>query len=129
MRSRWENFCVMKCFPLSKNASRKQCIVHLILMFVSVQKSLFGKHQVSISEISSFSQGQGNQKITRRRTSWYAAQVISQIDPREIGFAFHRAGTEITEKVNFCNGNWLYVKLKRRNRLNQFQLMHFFNNM
>jgi len=26
---------------------------------------------------------------------WYAAQVIPQIDPREIGSAFHRAGAEI----------------------------------
>ncbi len=32
---------------------------------------------------------------------WYAAQVIPQIDPREIGSAFHRAGAEIAEKGHF----------------------------
>jgi len=31
----------------------------------------------------------------------YAAQVIPQIDPREIGSAFHGAGAEIAEKGNF----------------------------
>jgi hypothetical protein len=32
---------------------------------------------------------------------WYAAQVIPQIDSREIGFAFRRASAEIAEKGNF----------------------------
>jgi hypothetical protein len=32
---------------------------------------------------------------------WYTAQVIPQIDPREIGSAFHRAGVEIAEKGHF----------------------------
>jgi len=32
---------------------------------------------------------------------WYATQVIPQIDPREIGSAFHRAGAEIAEKGHF----------------------------
>jgi len=32
---------------------------------------------------------------------WYAAQVIPQIDPREIGCAFHGAGAEIAEKGHF----------------------------
>jgi len=31
----------------------------------------------------------------------YAAQVIPQIDPREIGSAFHGAGAEIAEKGHF----------------------------
>jgi hypothetical protein len=31
----------------------------------------------------------------------YAAQVIPQIDPREIGSTFHRAGAEIAEKGHF----------------------------
>jgi hypothetical protein len=30
--------------------------------------------------MSNFSQGQGSQGITRRRTNWYVAQVIPQID-------------------------------------------------
>jgi hypothetical protein len=41
------------------------------------------------SEMSSFSQGQGNQGIPRRRTNWYAAQGIPQID------------AEIAEKGHF----------------------------
>jgi len=32
---------------------------------------------------------------------WYAPQVIPQIDPREIGSAFHRASAEIAGKSNF----------------------------
>jgi hypothetical protein len=31
----------------------------------------------------------------------FAAQVIPQIDPREIGSAFYRASAEIAEKGNF----------------------------
>jgi hypothetical protein len=31
----------------------------------------------------------------------YVAQVIPEIDPREIGFAFHGAGAEIAEKGHF----------------------------
>jgi hypothetical protein len=31
----------------------------------------------------------------------YAAQVIPQIDPREIGSAFHGAGAEVAEKGHF----------------------------
>ena len=39
--------------------------------------------------MSNFSQGQGNQGIMRRRTIWYAAQLIPQID------------AEIAEKGHF----------------------------
>ena len=44
---------------------------------------------------------ESNQVIPRRRTKLYAAQGIPQIDPREIGAAFHGAGTEIAEKGHF----------------------------
>jgi hypothetical protein len=37
----------------------------------------------------------------------YAAQVIPQIDPREIGSAFHGAGAEIAEKGHF----WMETKI------------------
>jgi len=51
--------------------------------------------------MSNFSQGQGNQRITCAAYYLYAAQVIPQIDPREIGSAFHGAGAEIAEKSHF----------------------------
>jgi len=35
---------------------------------------------------------------------WYVAQGIPQIDPREIGSAFHRTGAEIAEKSYFWMG-------------------------
>ena len=38
---------------------------------------------------------------TAEAYKWYAAQGIPQIDPDEIGSAFHGAGTEITEKGHF----------------------------
>jgi hypothetical protein len=44
---------------------------------------------------------ESNQGIMRRRTKWYAAQIIPRIDPREICAAFHRAGAEIAEKGHF----------------------------
>ena len=50
-----------------------------------IHKSILGTNYVSNAEISNFSQG----------------QVIRQIDPREIGSAFHRAGAEIAEKGHF----------------------------
>jgi len=49
--------------------------------------------------MSNFSQGQGNQGITR--PALRREQVISRIDPREICAAFHRAGAEIAEKGHF----------------------------
>jgi hypothetical protein len=49
--------------------------------------------------MSNFSQGQGNQGITR--PALRREQVIPQIDPREIGFAFHGAGAEIAERGHF----------------------------
>ena len=46
----------------------------------------------------------------------YAAQVIPQIDPREIGSTFHRAGADIAEKGHFWMETlisyimeWLYI--------------------
>jgi hypothetical protein len=39
--------------------------------------------------------------LLRSSKKWCAAQGIPQIDPREIGFAFHGAGAEIAEKGNF----------------------------
>jgi len=50
--------------------------------------------------MSNFSQGQGNQGITRPAPR--REQVIPQIDPREICAAFHGAGAEIEEKGHFC---------------------------
>jgi hypothetical protein len=49
--------------------------------------------------MSNFSQGQGNQGITRPAPR--REQVIPQIDPREIRAAFHRAGAEIAKKGHF----------------------------
>ncbi len=46
----------------------------------------------------------GNQGITRPAPE--REQVIPQIDPREIGAAFHRAGAEIVEKDHF----WMETK-------------------
>jgi len=42
---------------------------------------------------------ESNQGITRPAPR--REQVIPQIDPREIGSAFHRAGAEIAEKGHF----------------------------
>jgi hypothetical protein len=56
---------------------------------VPINKSILSTNYVSNAEIRDFSQGQENQGITRRRTSWYAAQVIPQID------------AEIAENGNF----------------------------
>jgi hypothetical protein len=53
----------------------------------SIHKFILITNYVSYAEISNFSQGQGNQGIARRRISWYVAQGIPQIDPREIGSA------------------------------------------
>ncbi|MGD2029159.1 MAG: hypothetical protein PVG86_04400 [Desulfobacterales bacterium] len=49
--------------------------------------------------MSNFSQGQDNQGITR--TALQREQVIPQINPREIGYAFHRASAEIAKKDHF----------------------------
>jgi hypothetical protein len=53
----------------------------------------------------------------------YAAQVIPQIDPREIGSAFHRAGAEIAEKGHFWmetnRGGNLYAAIRRGRRENK----------
>jgi hypothetical protein len=64
--------------------------------------------------MSNFSQGQGNQGTLR--PALRREQVIPQIDPREIGYAFHpsttvptygagRAGAEIAEKGHFWMEN------------------------
>ena len=60
---------------------------------------------------------EGKSRNCAEAYKWYVAQVIPQIDPREIGFAFHRAGTETCpppedcEKGPFLDGNLLYIKL------------------
>ena len=63
-----------------------------------------GRTYVSNAEMSNFSQGQGNQGIMRPAPR--REQVIPQIDPREIGSAFHGAGAEIAEKGHF----WMETK-------------------
>ena len=40
-------------------------------------------------------------KSTNYASALWREQVIPQIDPREIGSAFHGAGAEIAEKGNF----------------------------
>jgi hypothetical protein len=54
---------------------------------VPIHKSISGTNQVSNAKMSNFLQGQDNQGITRPALRW--EQVIPQIDPREIGAAFH----------------------------------------
>jgi len=66
---------------------------------VPIHKSILATNYVSNAEIGNFSQGQGNQEITRPAPK--REQVIPQIDPREIGSAFHGADAEIAEKGHF----------------------------
>jgi hypothetical protein len=60
---------------------------------VLIHKFILSPNSVSNAEMSNFSQGQGNQGITR--PALQREQVIPQIDPNEIGSAFHGAGAEI----------------------------------
>jgi hypothetical protein len=62
-------------------------ICSLYAYLVSIHKSILDTNKVSNAEISNFSQGQGNQGITR--PAFRREQVIPQID------------AEIAEKGNF----------------------------
>ena len=59
---------------------------------MSVHQFILATNLVSSAEISNFLQGQGNRGITRPAIG--REQIIPQIDPREIGSAFHRASAE-----------------------------------
>ena len=79
---------------------------------VLIHKFILSPNSVSNAEMSNFSQGQGNQGITRPALG--REQVIPQIDPREIGSAFHRAGAEIAEKSHFWMGtSWFRGQARR----------------
>ena len=51
------------------------------------------------SKIPDFERGKSRNYAEEYK--WSAAQVIPQIDPREIGSEFHGAGAEIAEKGHF----------------------------